>query len=79
MITKMVSTLSHFEKNSKLTEYLNKHPTEETSTEEKYEEEFVIFILSGLLKLNHSYGRPHNTDQEHLSTDQSKNLVLMTN
>ena len=60
-------------------EYLNRHSTKETATEEVHDEEFVIITLSEPFKLNRKYGQFLNTDQKFQSTDQSANMSLKTN
>ena len=63
-------------KNLSLTDYLNRHLSEEAMTEENHKEEYVISILSELLKLKHKYGRLPNTNRKFLSTEQSANMTL---
>ena len=60
-------------------EYLNRHPTEETTTEEVHDEEFVMITLSEPFKLNRKYGQFLNSEQKFRSTDQSANMSLKTN
>ena len=55
------------------------NPIEEAATEENYEKQYFINILSEHFKLNHNYGRLLNTNRKILSTDQSINMALTTN
>ena len=62
-----------------LTDYLSRHLTKETTTEETHGEEYLINTLSELFKLNHKHGRQLNTDRKFRSTGQSAHMILKAN
>ena len=74
-----ISTKHTTGKNLALTDNLTRHPTEEATTEETHEEEYVITILSEHFKLNHKNGQLLNMDRKFLLTDHSTNMTLETN
>ena len=67
------------EKNLLLTDCLNRHPTEEATTDEIQDEEFLIKTHSELCKLNHKNRQLLNTDRKFRSSDQSSNMTLKAN
>ena len=60
------------------TDYPSENSSEEASTEETHEKECVINIFRDFFKVNRKYGQLLNTDQNLLSTDQSRNMTLKT-
>ena len=60
-LTRWLDILSHFDismehtvgKQLQMTDFLSRHPTEETSTEETYGKECAINILSDFARTNH--------------------------
>ena len=64
-LTRWVDRLAHFDisikhtagKSLVLTDYLSSHPTEEATTEETHDQEYVINILSELFKAKPNYGQ----------------------
>ena len=86
-LTRYLERLAHLDipkrhaagKNQTLADYLSRHPTEEATTEENHDEEYVINTVSELFKLNQKYGQILNTDQKFLSTGQWANMTLKTN
>ena len=86
-LTNWLDRLAHFDISKRYTEgnilkfmeYLSGSPSEATSTEENYEEHYVILTLSELFTLNNQHGQLLNMQEKVLSTDQLRNLVLATN
>ena len=69
--------LAHFDilieytagRNSNLTDYMSKNPTEKPSNEESYGEEYVINMVSELLKLYRKDGQLLNKHRPKMSND----------
>ena len=65
--------------NSTLADSLSRNPIEEASTQQNYDEEYVINTLSKLLKSNRKSSWLLNSDKKFLSTDQSKSMAVTKN
>ena len=71
-ITRLLDRLAHFDiavqhfpgKNLKFTDYLSRNPVERAPTESKYDEEYVINILTVHAKMNAKYGSLFDSQSE---------------
>ena len=71
-LTRWLDRLAHFDiavqhiagRNLKFTNYLSRNPVEGASTESKYDEEYVINILTEHAKLNAKYGSLFDSQSE---------------
>ena len=76
-LTRWLDRLAHFDiavqhiagKNLKFTDYLSRYPVEGAPTENKYDEEYVINILSEHAKLNAKYGSLFDSQLERSNQD----------
>ena len=92
-LTRWLYRLAHFDiavqhiagKNLKFTDYLSRNPLEGAPTENKYDEEYVINILSEHAKLNAKYGSLFDSQLERSNQDteikqnQSENKTNQSN
>ena len=92
-LTRWIDRLAHFDiavqhiaaKNLKFTDYLSRNPVEGAPTENKYDEEYVINILTEHAKLNAKYGSLFDSQSERSKQDtetkqnQSENKIEQSN
>ena len=85
-LTRWLDRLAHFDKaiqhiagsNSKFTDFLSRNPVENATTEDVYDEQYVINILSEQAELNRKNGQVF-ADQSQSATERTKMTEINSN